>query len=85
MNRQHHSILPFQVDQRASFSRFFCTPSNSDLLNRLKEIVFAKDCQEFILIGNSRSGKSFLIQSICNELSLAKKEFSFVGMKFETN
>jgi len=80
VNRQHHSIFPFQVDQRASFASFFCTPSNSDLLNRLKEIVFAEDSQEFILIGNARSGKSFLIQSICNELTLANREFSFVPM-----
>jgi len=80
MNNPQQLIFPFQTDQRASFSSFFCTAANAGLMSRLKEIISDNKSHELIIDGAKGSGKSFLIQSICNELSLVKKELAFIPM-----
>ena len=80
MNNPQQLIFPFQTDQRASFSSFFCTAANAGLMSRLKEIISDNKSHELIIDGAKGSGKSFLIQSICNELSLVKKELAFITM-----
>ena len=80
MNNPQQLIFPFQTDQRASFSSFFCTAANAGLMSRLKEIISDNESHELIIDGAKGSGKSFLIQSICNELSLVKKELAFIPM-----
>ena len=81
MNNPQQLIFPFKADQRASFSNFFCTQDNTALLTRLDQIVNDKNSHELIIDGVEGSGKSFLIQSICNELSLAQKKLAFIPMK----
>ena len=85
MNNPQQLIFPFKADQRASFSNFFCTQDNSGLLARLDQIVNAENSHELIIDGLEGSGKSFLIQSICNELSLAQKKLAFIPMKKALN
>ena len=85
MNNPQQLIFPFKADQRASFSNFFCTQENSGLLSRLDQIVNAENSHELIIDGLEGSGKSFLIQSICNELSLAQKKLAFIPMKKALN
>lgn len=80
MNNPQQLIFPFKTDQRASFSSFFCTEENSELINRLEQIIGDQNSHELIIDGSKGSGKSFLIQAICNELSLAKKELAFIPM-----
>jgi DnaA family protein len=85
VNNPQQLIFPFKADQRASFSNFFCTQENSGLLSRLDQIVNAENSHELIIDGLEGSGKSFLIQSICNELSLAQKKLAFIPMKKALN
>jgi DnaA family protein len=85
VNNPQQLIFPFKADQRASFSNFFCTQENSELLSRLDQIVNAENSHELIIDGLKGSGKSFLIQSICNELSLAQKKLAFIPMKKALN
>ena len=85
MNNPQQLIFPFKADQRASFSNFFCTQDNSPLLTRLDQIVNDENSHELIIDGIEGSGKSFLIQSICNELSLAQKKLAFIPMKKALN
>jgi len=80
VNNPQQLIFPFKTDQRASFSSFFCTEENSKLINRLEQIITDKNSNELIIDGAKSSGKSFLIQSICNELSLANKKLAFIPM-----
>ena len=81
MNKPKQLIFPFQVDQKASFESFFCSPDNQNLMTRLADIVISQDANELIIHGEEGSGKSFLMQAICNELSSAEKQFAFIPMK----
>jgi DnaA family protein len=81
MNNPKQLIFPFQINQKASFDSFFCSPDNQNLMTRLADIVSSPDANELIIHGEEGSGKSFLMQAICNELSSAKKQFAFIPMK----
>ena len=81
MNKPKQLIFPFQINQKASFDSFFCSPDNQNLMTRLADIVSSPDTSELIIHGEEGSGKSFLMQAICNELSSAKKQFAFIPMK----
>ena len=81
MNKPKQLIFPFQINQKASFDSFFCSPDNQNLMTRLADIVISQDANELIIHGEEGSGKSFLMQAICNELSSAEKQFAFIPMK----
>ena len=81
MNKPKQLIFPFQINQKASFDSFFCSPDNHNLMTRLADIVSGPDTSELIIHGEEGSGKSFLMQAICNELSSAEKKFAFIPMK----
>jgi DnaA family protein len=81
VNKPKQLIFPFQIDQKASFDSFFCSPDNQNLMTRLADIVISQDANELIIHGEEGSGKSFLMQAICNELSSAEKQFAFIPMK----
>ena len=81
MNKPKQLIFPFQINQKASFDSFFCSPDNQNLMTRLVDIVSSPDTSELIIHGEDGSGKSFLMQAICNELSSAEKKFAFIPMK----
>jgi DnaA family protein len=81
VNKPKQLIFPFQINQKASFDSFFCSPDNQNLMTRLADIVISQDANELIIHGEEGSGKSFLMQAICNELSSAEKQFAFIPMK----
>ena len=80
MNKPTQLIFPFQINQKASFDSFFCSPDNLNLMTRLADIVESKLNHELIIYGERGSGKSYLMQAICNELSVAGKQFAFMPM-----
>ena len=85
MNNPTQLIFPFQINQKASFKNFFCSPDNSELISRLSELVANKNPDELIINGAAGSGKSFLMQAICNELSASGKQFAFIPMNKAVN
>ena len=85
MNNPTQLIFPFQVNQKASFESFFCSPDNNELMSRLKDLVVSKNTDELIINGAEGSGKSFLMQAICNELSSSGKQFAFIPMNKAIN
>ena len=85
MNNPKQLIFPFQVNQKASFESFFCTPENIDLMSKLKSLVSNNKTYELIINGAEGSGKSFLMQAICNELSALGKQFAFIPMNKAIN
>ena len=85
MNNPKQLIFPFQINQKASFENFFCSPDNHYLITRLSEFVTSNDAHELIISGEMGAGKSFLIQAICNELGLKHKKFVFIPMKKAIN
>ena len=85
MNNPTQLIFPFQVNQKASFTSFFCSPGNAELMSRLSDLVVSKNAGELIINGAEGSGKSFLMQAICNELSSPGKQFAFIPMNKAIN
>ena len=85
MNKPKQLIFPFQINQKASFDSFFCSPENKNLMTRLADIAISQDANELIIYGEKGSGKSFLMQAICNELSSSEKQFAFIPMKKALN
>ena len=85
MNNPTQLIFPFQVNQKASFNSFFCSPDNIELMSRLTDLVASKNADELIINGAEGSGKSFLMQAICNELSSSEKQFAFIPMNKAIN
>ena len=85
MNNPTQLIFPFQINQKASFENFFCSPDNAELITRLNDLVVNKNADELIINGAAGSGKSFLMQAICNELSSSGKQFAFIPMSKAIN
>ena len=85
MNNPTQLIFPFQINQKASFESFFCSPDNIELMSRLTDLVVSKNADELIINGAEGSGKSFLMQAICNELSSSGKQFAFIPMNKAIN
>ena len=85
MNNPTQLIVPFQVNQKASFKSFFCSSDNIELMSRLTDLVVSKNADELIINGAEGSGKSFLMQAICNELSSSGKQFAFIPMNKAIN
>ena len=85
MNNPKQLIFPFQINQKASFESFFCSPNNAELISRLSDIVISKNADELMINGAEGSGKSFLMQAICNELSSSGKQFAFMPMNKAIN
>ena len=85
MNNPTQLIFPFQINQKASFENFFCSPDNAELITRLNDLVVNKNADELIINGAAGSGKSFLMQAVCNELSSSGKQFAFIPMSKAIN
>jgi DnaA family protein len=85
VNNPKQLIFPFQINQKASFESFFCSPDNIELMSRLADLVVSKNADELIINGAEGSGKSFLMQAICNELSSSGKQFAFMPMNKAIN
>jgi len=85
VNNPTQLIFPFQINQKASFENFFCSPDNAELITRLNDLVVNKNADELIINGAAGSGKSFLMQAICNELSSSGKQFAFIPMSKAIN
>ena len=85
MNNPKQLIFPFQINQKASFENFFCSPDNHYLITRLSDFVSSNDAHELIISGEKGAGKSFLTQAICNELGSEEKTFGFIPMKKAIN
>ena len=86
MNNPKQLIFPFQINQKASFDNFFCSSENLNLISRLSDLLASKDStNELIIHGETGSGKSFLMQAICNELDSRNKKFAFVPMNKAIN
>ena len=54
-------------------------------MSRLADLLVSKNADELIINGAEGSGKSFLMQAICNELSSSGKQFAFMPMNKAIN
>ena len=59
MNKPKQLIFPFQINQKASFDNFFCSPDNQNLMKRLADIAISQDANELIIHGEKGLGNLF--------------------------
>ena len=62
-------IFPFDSDKYPKINNFFYRSNNEVLINIIKDSICADNNENFFIYGERDSGKSFLLQAICNEYS----------------
>ena len=74
MNNPKQLIFPWSTKNKASFEHYYF----EDINLSLKDALLKQD--DLFIYGISGTGKSFLLQSICNHISLAKKLSLYVPL-----
>jgi len=62
MNNPQQLTFPWSAKPKFIFRDFYINKNNLDLVNNLKD----KDAGDIIILGKSHSGKTHLLQSLCN-------------------
>ena len=65
MNNPKQLTFPWNKDNKSSFDNFYVTKSNKQLLLILQDEIFNDD---LLIFGIQDSGKTFLLQALCNLL-----------------
>ena len=77
-------IFPFAIDQYPRFDNFYHSHIQQ-LIYSLSRSLQESTESEFVITGTERSGKSFLLQAICNEYKLIDKQAFYLPMKVAIN
>ena len=77
-------IFPFAIDQYPRFDNFYHSHIQQ-LINSLSRSLQKTAQSEFVITGIERSGKSFLLQAICNEYKFIDKQAFYLPMKVAIN
>ena len=73
-------IFPFDSDQYPKINNFFYSSNNEVLINIIKDSIRADNNENFFIYGERDSGKSFLLQAICNEYSTNGRKSIYIPM-----
>ena len=73
-------IFPFDSDQYPKINNFFYRSNNEVLIKIIKDSIFANNNENFFIYGERDSGKSFLLQAICNEYSANGRKSIYIPM-----
>ncbi len=77
-------IFPFAIDQFPRFDNFYHSHMKQ-LMNSLSRSLRETTESEFVMTGTEKSGKSFLLQAICNEYKFVDKQAFYLPMKVAIN
>ena len=77
-------IFPFAIDQYPRFENFYYSHIQQLIFSLSRSLQEATE-SEFVITGIERSGKSFLLQAICNEYKLINKQAFYLPMKVAIN
>ena len=77
-------IFPFAIDQYPRFDNFYHSHIQQLIFNLSTSLQEATE-SEFVITGIERSGKSFLLQAICNEYKFIDKQAFYLPMKVAIN
>ena len=78
MNNPKQLTFPWNKDSKSSFNNFYVTQSNKQLLLLLQDGFFNDD---LLIFGTKDSGKTFLLQALCNLYNSRKKSAFFLPIK----
>ncbi len=73
-------IFPFDSDQYPKINNFFYSSNNEVLINIIKDSICADNNENFFIYGERDSGKSFLLQAICNEYFANGRKSIYIPM-----
>ena len=77
-------IFPFAIDQYPRFDNFYHSHIQQLIFSLSRSLQESTE-SEFVVTGTERSGKSFLLQAICNEYKLIDKQAFYLPMKVAIN
>ena len=78
MNNPKQLTFPWNKENKSSFKGFYPTESNKQLLHLLQDADFADD---LLIFGPKDSGKTYLLQALCNRTNNNGKSSLFLPMK----
>ena len=78
MNNPKQLTFPWNKDNKSSFDNFYVTKSNKQLLLILQDEIFNDD---LLIFGTKDSGKTFLLQALCNLYNSKRKSAFFFPIK----
>ena len=78
MNNPKQLTLPWNKDNKSSFESFYVSEANKQLVLLLQDELFNDD---LLIFGTKDSGKTFLLQALCNLYNYQKKLVFFLPMK----
>ena len=78
MNKPKQLTFPWNNVNKSSLEGFFTSRENSHLLSLLKDSDFLDD---LFIYGTKESGKTFLLQAICNSYSSVSKLSLYIPLK----
>jgi len=78
MNKPKQLTFPWNKENKSSFKGFYPTESNKQLLYLLQDADFVDD---LLIFGPKDSGKTYLLQALCNLANNNGKSSLFLPMK----
>ncbi len=78
MNKPKQLTFPWNKFNRSTLDRFYISDQNSHLISLLKDSNFLDD---LYIYGTKESGKTFLLQAMCNLYNLNKKSSVYIPLK----
>ena len=78
MNNPKQLTFPWNKPFKSSLKSFYVDPRNDQLLKNIKDFSFDDN---LYIYGVKNSGKTYLLQSLCNEYSKNKKSALFLPLK----
>ena len=78
MNKPKQLTFPWNKVNKSSLKGFFISQENSHLLSLLKDSDFSDD---LFIYGTKESGKTFLLQAMCNSYSSMSKSSLYIPLK----
>ena len=78
MNKPKQLTFPWNKVNKSSLEGFFISEENSHLLSLLKDSDFLDD---LFIYGTKESGKTFLLQAMCNSYSSMSKSSLYIPLK----
>jgi len=78
MNKPKQLTFPWNKVNKSSLEGFFTSRENSHLLSLLKDSYFLDD---LFIYGTKESGKTFLLQAMCNSYSSVSKSSLYIPLK----
>ena len=78
MNNPRQLTFPWNKVNKSSLDRFYVSEENSHLISLLKDNTFSDD---LFIYGARESGKTFLLQAMCNFCSSNKQSSLYIPLK----